>query len=420
MVYGLEIENFYSVRDLQVIDLRVAENVPDIPGRFVPIHVGSKDRVPKVVTFFGPNASGKSTVLRALTFLSWFVQHSFLQLPAPGDQPPPGIGFQPCERFYSRDTADQPTRLCVHFTGAVNFSESAERWNDFCRYAYEVSFRSEASSDGLIRRPRTVVSESVRQWPSPSGKSVRVFERNERGEVAASKAFGLGGYQKVIEKVRSNASVISTLVQFDHKPSLLMRDLARTVLSNILIQKVEPNDDIVLRTAYAPNQPLLEALNRDIERIDVGIRAMRIVPGTQGPLAQFEHYGLSDPLPMHLESHGTRQFIRIFPTIAQALSIGGVAVIDEFDQSIHPSILPEIIRWFHDPARNPHDAQLWATCQAASLLEDLQKEEVFFCEKNHAGCTRIYGLRDVQAVRRTDNFYERYLGGVYGAVPNVG
>jgi uncharacterized protein len=308
----------------------------------------------------------------------------------------------------------------VHFTAAVNFSEPAEQWNDFCRYAYEVSFRSEASSSGLIRRPRTVISESARQWPGPSGKSVRVFERNERGEVAASKTFGLNGYQKVVDKVRSNASVISTLVQFDHKPSLLMRDLARRVLSNILIEKVELTDDVVLRTAYAPNQPLLEALNRDIERIDLGIRAMRIVPGTQGPLAQFDHYGLSDPVPMHLESHGTRQFIRIFPTIAQALAIGGVAVIDEFDQSIHPSILPEIIRWFHDPVRNPHDAQLWVTCQAASLLEDLQKEEVFFCEKSHEGRTRIYGLRDVQAVRRTDDFYKRYLGGVYGAVPNVG
>jgi hypothetical protein len=99
MLYGLELENFYSVCDSQVIDLRMAENVPDIPGRFVPIHVGSNDQVPKIVTFFGPNASGKSTVLRALTFLSWFVQHSFLQLPAPSDQPRRGQAFSPVSRL---------------------------------------------------------------------------------------------------------------------------------------------------------------------------------------------------------------------------------------------------------------------------------------------------------------------------------
>ena len=420
MLFRLELENFYSVRDSQVIDLRLADNVPAISHRFAPIHLGSKERAPKVVTIFGPNASGKSMALRGLTFLSWFVQHSFLQLPAATDQPPPGTGFQPCERFYSRDASEKLTRLCAHFTGAINFSDPPEKRNRFCRYAYEVSFRSEAAADGFIRKPRTVVHESVRQWPEPSGKSVRVFERNDRGEVAASKEFGLSGYEKIIDKVRSNASVISTLLQFDHPPSLLMRDVARTVLSNILIERVELTDDTVLRTAYAPNLPLLEALNRDIERIDLGIRAIRIVPGTQGPFAQFDHYGLSDPLPIQLESHGTRQFIRIFPMIAQALQIGGVAVIDELDQSIHPSILPELIRWFHDPERNPHDAQLWITCQAASLLEDLEKEEVFFCEKSHEGETRIYGLRDVQAVRRTDNFYKKYLGGVYGAVPKVG
>jgi hypothetical protein len=27
--------------------------------------------------------------------------------------------------------------------------------------------------------------------------------------------------------------------------------------------------------------------------------------------------------------------------------------------AIHPSVLPEIIRWFSDPDRNPYGAQLW-------------------------------------------------------------
>jgi uncharacterized protein len=413
MIFRLEIENFYSVHEPHVIDLRVARNAPDLANRFEPIHLGSADRAPKVVALFGANASGKSTVLRALAFLSWFVQDSFRLQPV-SDQPPPGTGFQPCERFRSAEAANQLTRLCVHFTGAREFSKPSEQWREFCRYAYEVQFESAAG------RPRNVVHESVRQWPEASGKSVRVFERNERGEVLASKEFGLGGFHNVIDKVRSNGSVISTLVQFDHKASLLMRDIARTVISNIFVEKFEPNDDAILRTFYAPNQTMIDAINRDIERIDLGIRGMRIMMTPQGPVAQFDHDGLSDPLPMHLESHGTRQFIRIFPSIAQALWTGGVAVIDELDYSIHPLILPEIIGWFHDPERNPQGAQLWMTCQAASLLEDLQKEEVFFCEKSRQGRTRIYGLQDIQAVRRSDNLYKKYLGGVYGGVPHVG
>ena len=95
-------------------------------------------------------------------------------------------------------------------------------------------------------------------------------------------------------------------------------------------------------------------------------------------------------------------------------------MLDELDAAIHPMILPEIVRWFHDPVRNPHNAQLWTTCHNVSLLEDLTKEEVFFCEKDPAGRTRVYGLRDIQDVRRTDNLYRKYLGGVFGAVPHIG
>lgn len=126
------------------------------------------------------------------------------------------------------------------------------------------------------------------------------------------------------------------------------------------------------------------------------------------------------PLPVQLESQGTRTFIRIFPLLAAALQTGGIAVVDELDLSIHPIVLPEIMRWFHDIERNPHNAQLWMTCQNASLLEELVKEEVFFCEKDSKGRSAVYGLRDIQAVRRNDNYYRKYLGGVYGAVPNIG
>jgi uncharacterized protein len=147
---------------------------------------------------------------------------------------------------------------------------------------------------------------------------------------------------------------------------------------------------------------------------------MQVMEATNGLGAWFEHDGLVGPLHSAFESHGTRQFVRNFPLIFQALETGSVAIIDELDQAIHPLVLPEIIRWFHDPERNPHNAQLWMTCQNASLLEELIKEEVLLCEKDRDGRTTIYSLSNVQAVRRNDNYYRKYLGGVYGAVPHLG
>ena len=120
------------------------------------------------------------------------------------------------------------------------------------------------------------------------------------------------------------------------------------------------------------------------------------------------------------ESHGTRAFIKMYPYILAALKNGGVVLVDEMDAAIHPLLLPELLRWFYDKnGRNQNNAQLWLTCHSASLLEDLQKEEIVICEKDRQGRTRIFSLMDVK-VRRDENHYRKYLGGAYGGIPYLG
>ncbi len=97
-----------------------------------------------------------------------------------------------------------------------------------------------------------------------------------------------------------------------------------------------------------------------------------------------------------------------------------MAIIDELDAAIHPLILPEILRWFHDPKRNPRNAQLWMTCHNASLLENLTPSEVLLCEKDRAGRTQVYRLADINEIDVDDNFYRKYMGGMFGAIPQIG
>ena len=80
----------------------------------------------------------------------------------------------------------------------------------------------------------------------------------------------------------------------------------------------------------------------------------------------------------------------------------------------------EIIDLFVDPTRNPRNAQLIAACQNPSILQHLEKEEVFFAEKAcDNGATEIYGLKDIKGVRRESNIYANYLAGAFGGVPKV-
>lgn len=403
MLYRLEVSNFFSIREPQIIDLRVGEGVPDTPGRFDALFPKSKERASRVVAFFGPNASGKSTVLKALSFVAWFARDSF--------QLKPNAGI-PCERFNDATSATEPVRLAVEFSGPMDLTvQTIDESTVHGTYRYELE---------LINRDKrfVVLAENLRQRAKGKGKWTRVFER-KGDKVVSGRGFGLTGYTMVIDKVRDNASLISTLAQFDHKQSLVLQAAARTVTGNILLDRTDPPDDDAIRY-YAGNAAAMERLNQEIQRIDLGIRKMKLVSGTNGPLAFFEHEGLEQEMPWGLESHGTRSFIRNFPFLEEALRRGGIAIVDEVDISIHPLILPEIIRWFYDPGRNPLKAQLWITCHAATLLEELMKEEVFFCEKDSKGRTSVFGLQDIQNVRRTDNRYRKYLSGVYGAIPHIG
>lgn len=411
MIHRLEIENFYSIRDPQVIDLRAAANTPDDSGRLAPLWRGAEEKAPKVVALFGANASGKSNVLKALSFIAWFLKDSFSAPRGSGPRIFSGPRM-PFERFNEQEMFQRPTRLAIHDSGPEDITRTGDPDAAQCRYAYEVRI-----GGGEQHR---VDRESLHYWPAAASRKVKLFERDATGSVTSAKAFGLAGFRQALEKVlRPDASVIATLAQLEHPFSKKICDEVSHFVTNILIEKKEAPDDFTIHH-YMANPNLVESFNREAQRIDLGIRAMQFHQGQNGPILYFTHEGLEFPMQMIYESNGTRQFIKIFPLIWHVLEAGGVAVVDELDATIHPMLLPEILRWFYDPARNPHDAQLWTSCHNASLLQNLTKEEILFCEKDSRGRTQVYGLPDIQSVRRTDNYYRKYLGGAFGAVPQIG
>jgi AAA domain, putative AbiEii toxin, Type IV TA system len=405
MIYRLEIENFYSIRDRQVIDLRVARNTPDDDGRLAPIWPGAAERAPKIAAFFGPNASGKSNVLKALPFLAWFLSRSF--------QAPPETLAQFYSRFQDDVMPARPSRLAFEFSGPADPAGIDTPDAQACGYAYEVTL------SGAGTEPLRVLNETLTYRPSGAARNLRLFARDQDGHVRAGRAFGLAEYGMVLDKVvRPNASVVSTLAALNHPFSIMLAKIEALVRTNIFVDGHEVTDSAIVQY-YASNAQHLKRLNREIARLDLGVCGISVQPVGNGVEMFFDHAGLSAPLSRRSESHGTWQFVELFPMLIQALDSGGIAIVDELDLALHPFVLPEILRWFRDPQRNPSNAQLWASCQNASMLEDLSKEEVYFCKKNEAGSTQIYGLRDILSVRRDDNYYRKYLGGVYGAVPLV-
>lgn len=410
MLYRLELENFYSVRDAQALDLAIPPNVPAEEERFAPLFEGSPYRAPKVVAIYGANASGKTTILKALNFLFSFAKDS-VQRTVPG--------FAGLERFNDTASMSRPIRLAVELGGIMDFAPNVVKRMEagmapaygLLRYELEIEVK-----DGAAVR---VTSEALRQRPDGKGKWQRVFERDAQGEVKGSASFPITGYRHLLNTLQPNVSVISSFAMFQHPTAALFVEQLSHVIANLGWDGA-PNDQAVVNF-LASDSNLVDTLNADLRRIDIGVEAMRIEHGPNGPFPMFKHEGLDLEMPWQLESSGTRAFIRIFPLLSLTLARGGIAIIDEFDLMIHPLVLPEILGWFYDSeTRNPHNAQLWITCHSASLLDDLAKEEVVFAEKDNEGRTSIYSLMDIKAVRRGDNLYSKYLSGAYGAVPHIG
>ncbi len=409
MLYKLEVENFFSIRDPQVLDLSVDGKVPDLEGRYAPIFEGAEVRAPKVVALYGANASGKTTMLRALEFVVTMIRDSVQRTAS---------GFAGIERFNDVESANRPIRFAIELGGIMNLTpevlqrsingEKVEQGT--YRYELEIELK-----DGLAVR---IASEALRQRPNGQGKWQRIYDRDAEGKVTASKTFSLSGFQHLVKTLASNHTVLSSFAKFQHPTAQLFVDMARRAAFQI--EPVQSFPDKVVIDYLRDRPYLLSRLNDELSRIDVGVEGMRFQDTANGPFPQFKHSGLHVDMPWSLESHGTRVFIKMFPYLVEALDSGGVFAIDEMDAAIHPSLLPELVRWFYDKEdRNKYNAQLWLTCHSASLLDDLNKEEIVICEKDRLGRTRVYCLMDVK-VRRDENHYRKYLGGFYGGIPLLG
>ena len=397
MLHSYAATNFQSFRDRVEVDLVVNQRAPNTDW-IATCRTGQ--RVSKVLGVIGPNGSGKTALLKPLAFLGWFFNVSFQQAP-PGAEIPVYPHFantaEPIEIECTADVDGELWRYTLRCTPQRVLHEALYRKHDRFRYVF------------------------TRDWDEAKG----VYTVRQQD-------FGLDPAKAV--EARPNVSLISWAAQYG--VPLALRIASPYIYSNVGVSGRVNNGDIgVLEAAkgfYAN-----EALRTEMERLlcswDLGlsavdIRESEIVPNMLAPnqkqkiwmpYGHHKSHGQDYALPLLLESNGTKSAFSLLSFLLPALSIGGLAVIDEFESDLHPHMLDAILGLFASQRTNPHNAQLVFTSHAMEVLNLLDKRQVVLVEKNDDCESNAIRLDQVEGVRPDISLYAKYMAGAFGAVPNL-
>ena len=125
------------------------------------------------------------------------------------------------------------------------------------------------------------------------------------------------------------------------------------------------------------------------------------------------------------ESYGTIRFINEFPLVIKALLDGSTLVMDEFDASIHPMALMNIISIFHNDEININHAQLIFNTHNPVFLDAslFRRDEIKFVEKDEeTNSSTLYSLSDFKTadgIRKGEDYMNNYFVNRYGAIKEI-
>ena len=125
-------------------------------------------------------------------------------------------------------------------------------------------------------------------------------------------------------------------------------------------------------------------------------------------------------LPLSEESDGTIRLMSRAAAIQDTLKVGGVLIVDEIENRLHPLLVQYIIEKFQNQSDGQR-AQLIFTTHSTDIMNRgmLRRDQYYFVDKdNMTGESELYSLADF-SVRLEENIAKAYLLGKYGAVPYI-
>jgi len=358
----------------------------------------------KVSAIYGANASGKTNVLQAFSYMKKRILVSDdSKVNTPLDE----------ENVFSFMINNEPISLEV---------EILAKNNKIYKYGFDI-LKDKIISEWLYEKR--------------INKFYEIFERTENNikvKDYKNKLLGLANiderslFLNVYTKIDKNNEDFNNVYEWFINANYL--DLGDPKFENALNKRISLR--IVEDEKYKSELlSFIRTFDATIDSINISPNSLAELKNTNGVIKvelvhNFEEG--KNALPLSLESNGTMKMFHLFDFLMDALKNGMVLFVDELDAKLHPLLTRYIINLFHNSDTNKGNGQLiYSTHDTVNLnKETFRRDEIWFAEKDKNGVSEIYSLSDyiiedeegnTKKVRNDATYNKDYLTGRYGAIP---
>lgn len=424
MIINFSVQNFGSIKDKQTLSFE-ADKSTHLENTYV-INFG-KQRILKLALIYGANASGKTTILKALDFLRDIVLE-------PENKKTDELDFNPF--LFDSDTPKQNSIISIEFV------------QNEIKYFYEVQFFKKAivseelnfynPNKANIYKRKTNLSNQFTEI-SFGGKisKDKTFEKNLEANTLWNNTV-LGGYLKTNIDFKELQEIIDWFKDY-LKPLVYTRtELEGYVTSRIskneisksdvvtILKKADFNISDILIEEEEENIPdgLIEFLKKQVKAPSDEIKKLEEKGKVTALNIEFEHTVNNSKynLPLELESQGTRRYYGFAGLLALLIRNSTAIPIDELEASLHPDLYLHFLLSF---LLNSKNSQIIATTHNREILDNkdiFRNDAIWFTDKQDSCSTELYSLSDFDSsiVRNTTNVLNAYKSGRLSGTPNLG
>lgn len=423
MIVNFSVQNFGSIRDKQTLSFE-ADSSTHLEGAYV-MNVGGY-RILKLGLIYGANASGKTTVLKALDFLRDIVLD-------PESKKTDELKFNPF--LFDAETPKQNSVISIEFI------------QNEIKYFYEVEFFKQAivaeelnfynpSKANIYKRKTNLDTQFAEITFGSKINKDKTVEKNLAANTLWNNTV-LGGFLKtniVLKELKESIDwfnnylkpVVYTKTQLEGfvTQRIGKEEIAKADVVTIL-KKADFNisDIVIQEEEQTIPEGLLEFLKKQVKAPDVELAKLEEKGKVTSVNIEFEHTvnNAKYNLPLALESEGTRRYYGFAGLLALLLKSSTVFPIDELEASLHPDLYLHFLLSF---LLNAKGSQIIATTHNREILDNkdiFRNDAIWFTDKKETCATELYSLADFDSsvVRNTTNILNAYKSGKLSGIPNL-